>query len=167
MTTIRFQSFIAGAVALLVVAANAAAAVAVAPGVLNIVEVRQLAARGDPGDHARLALHFATLADRHAAEATRHDAMANAFVGNPNRQTGVANPNCRRLAKLNAQSAATLRELAAHHHRLAVGVWSMEPPDSAAFEAGEGASEPTDAALKALAANARTPADHRRSRSTS
>lgn len=161
MTTIRFHSFVAGAVALLVVAANAAAAIAAAPGVLNVVEVRQLVARGDPGDHARLALHFAGLADRYAADATWHEAMANAAAGNPNRQVFSDKSHCRRLAELKAQSDATLRELAEHHDRLAAGVRSAEPPDSAAFEAGEGAPDPTAAELKALAANAHTPADHR------
>jgi hypothetical protein len=85
----------------------------------------------------------------------------NACAGNPNRQVAVGNRHCRRLAELDMQSAATLRELAAHHDRLAAGVRSSEPADSAAFEAGEGAPEPADAELKALAATARTPADHR------
>lgn len=69
--------------------------------------------------------------------------------------------HCTGLADLNTQSAATVRELAAYHERLAAGTASTAPPDSARFEGGEGAAIPTDREIDALAARARTPADHR------
>jgi hypothetical protein len=160
MKTISFRSLAVGAIAVLAFTANAAAGTG-SSGVLNVLEVRQLIARGDAADHARLAVHFAALADHYAADAKRHEALANAFVGSPSRYVARGNPHCRRLAELNAQSAATLRELAEHHERLAAGVPSTVPRNNAAFEAGEGARDPTDAELNALAIEAQTPADHR------
>jgi len=77
--------------------------------------------------------------------------MARAFTGNPNRQmaTGWAS-HCERLAKLNTQSADTVRELAAHHQRLATGTASTAPQAGASFEAGAGALTPSDEDLVAL-----------------
>ena len=116
----------------------------------------------DIGDQARLASHFSALAERYEAQARRHTAMARAFTGNPNRQmaTGWA-IHCERLAKLNTESAGTVRELAAHHQRLATGTASAAPSDSAAFEEGRGAPAPTDEELVTLAAKASTPSEHR------
>jgi hypothetical protein len=138
-----------------------AAAQARAPEVLNVIELRQLVASAEPGDHARLGAHFAALAEQYTAEAARHTAMSKAFGGNPNRSGAAAGTHCARLARLNTESAATLRELATHHERLAMGVPSPVPDDSARFVHGEGAPAPTDTELAALAARARTPADHR------
>ena len=88
--------------------------------------------------------------------------MARAFTGNPNRQMGTGWAiHCERLAKLNTQSADTVRELAAHHQRLATGTASTAPQSGASFEGGAGALTPSDEDLLALAAKARTPADHR------
>jgi hypothetical protein len=152
---------------LLVLAAFAsqAAAQAAAPGLLTNLEVRQLVARGEPAEHARLHAHFTALADRYGAEATQHNEMARAFLSNPGRRV-VANrssDHCKRLANLATQSAATVRELAAHHASLAAGVPSAPPTNSARFEAGEGArvAEAHDKEIHDLAANARTAADHR------
>jgi hypothetical protein len=72
-----------------------------------------------------------------------------------------ASDHCKRLARLNTQSAETVRELAAHHARLAGGAASTAPKGGGLFQGGAGAPEPSDAELTALAANARTPADHR------
>jgi hypothetical protein len=139
-----------------------AAGQARAPEVLNLIELRQLVASAEPGDHARLGAHFAALAEQYTAEAARHTAMSKAFSGNPSRSGAVAaGAHCTRLARLNTESAATLRELAAHHGRLAMGAPSTVPEGSARFVHGEGAPAPTDAELAALAARARTPADHR------
>ena len=69
--------------------------------------------------------------------------------------------SCKRLEQLNLQSAATLRELAAHHEGLAAGKASAVPRGAARFEGGAGAPAPTAEALSALAAKASTPADHR------
>jgi hypothetical protein len=81
--------------------------------------------------------------------------------GNPNHPIAGLAIYHRRLARLNTQSTAALRELAEHYARLATGAASTAPPDSAGFQTGAGALRPTDQDLAALAATARTPADHR------
>jgi hypothetical protein len=160
MKRIQIVSLVAP-IALLALAAGAPAQVR-APEVLNVIELRQLVTSAEPGDHGRLSAHFAALAERYADDAARHTSMSKAFGGNPNRLGAVsASAHCARLAVLNTESAATLRELAAHHERLALGVPSTAPAESARFEHGEGAPAPTDQELRALAARARTPADHR------
>jgi hypothetical protein len=133
-----------------------------APGLLNSLEVRQLVSRSEPADHARLSAHFGALRARYAAEATRHEAMSRSFTGNPSRNlaTGMS-AHCRQLASLNTQAAATLRELAEYHGTLGAGVPAAAPRGGAPFQAGAGAPEPTEQELKALAAKASTPAEHR------
>ena len=162
MKPLRIHSFAAGALMLLASAAGAAAQTTTS-AILNSLEVQQLIKRGDPGDHARLGVHFAVLAEQHALDARRHMAMAQAFIGQPARRTAVnaAADHCKRLAELNEQSAATLRELATHHEALAAGKSSVVPRGAAPFESGKGAPEPTPEELSALAAKASTPADHR------
>ncbi|MBM3819340.1 MAG: hypothetical protein FJW14_10050 [Acidimicrobiia bacterium] len=141
--------------------AGAATAQPAAP-LLNTLEVRKLVASAEPAAHARLADHFAALAVQHDAGARRHSAIAAASVANPNRGTGAGmREHCDRLAKLEAESAATLRELAAHHTSLAAGQASTAPEGGRRFEEGAGAPDPTEAELTALAARASTPADHR------
>jgi predicted nucleic acid-binding protein len=142
--------------------AGAAASQTTSP-VLNTLEVQMLVASNTPADNAKLSAHFAALAGRYAADAKRHAAMASAFIGAPTRRVpaNTASDHCKRLAQLNTQSAETLNELAAHHKQLAGGVASTAPPAGARFQAGAGAPEPTDAELRALAAKASTPADHR------
>jgi hypothetical protein len=139
-----------------------AAAQTPSPGTLNRLEVQRLAASPTAADHRRLALHFSGLADRYTAIGKRHMTMAHALPGNPNRETGYGRQaHFKRLAKLNTQWATTSRELATHHERLAAGTESVPPRDARLFEAGAGAPEPTEEDLSALAAEARTPADHR------
>lgn len=129
--------------------------------VLNALELRQLIARSEPGDHAKLIAHFTALADRYAAEARRHTSMSTGFVGNPSRSLGAGmSVHCKRLADLNTRSAATARELAAHHVKLGGNIPTAQPPDGARFEGGAGAPDPTADELNALAARARTPSDH-------
>lgn len=129
------------------------------------LEVRQLVARGRPADHARLRDHFTALGDQYEADAKRHNEMARAFLLNPGRRVAVnrSSDHCNRLADLAAQSAATARELAAHHDRLAAGIPSTAPKNSARFEAGAGARvvEEHEKEMHDLAANAKTAADHR------
>jgi hypothetical protein len=119
-----------------------------------------LVASAEPNDNVRLSAHFAALAEHYAAEARRHTSMSHGFVGNPNRNlaTGIG-AHCQRLAALNTESAATVRELATHHHKLAVGLPSAPPRDAARFESGAGAPAPTAREIRALASRARTPAD--------
>jgi hypothetical protein len=128
---------------------------------LNTLEVRQLVARAEPADNARLSAHFSALADRYTAEARRHLSMSQSFVGNPSRNLGTGmSVHCKRLAELNTESATTVRELAAYHEKLAVGAPATPPRDGARFQGGAGAPEPTEKELNALAAKAGTPAEH-------
>jgi len=133
-----------------------------ATGLLNTLELRQLVARAEPADNARLRAHFLALADRYTAEAKRHLSMSQSFTGNPSRNLGTGmSVHCKQLADLNTQSATTVRELAVYHEKLAGGTTATPPPDAARFQAGVGAPEPTDKELNALAAKASTPAEHR------
>jgi len=160
MKPVDFHSF---ALALVVMAALHGPAMAqTGSPILNTVEVQKLVASSDPADNARLSAHFAALADRYAREATRHNAMAQAFIAAPARRVPVntAADHCKRLATLNTQSANTLRELAAHHEKLSAGAKTTLPKGGAEFQSGKGAPEPTEAELSALAAKANTPADH-------
>ena len=160
MTTFTFRPLAIGTLAILVFAGSAPSQTA--PPILNTLEVQKLVDNGEPADHAKLGAHFAALADRYAAEARRHEAMARSFGGNPNRNTGSGtSAHCRKLAELNTQSAATLRELATHHGKVAAGTPSTPPREGARFQTGAGAPKPTDQELNDLAARANTPADHR------
>ena len=160
MRAIPLPVFAIGTLVFLAFAGNAASQTA--STVLNKLDVQKLVASAQPGDNAKLSAHFAALAERYAAEAKEHTAMSQASVGNPSRQlaTGMS-LHCKRLADLNTQSAATLRELAAHHKTLAAGTPSIAPRDSAGFQGGAGAPAPTKQDLNALAAKASTTADHR------
>ena len=164
MTSTRFCGI---AVGLLAAAAfvTQAAAQTTQSGILTNLEVQQLVTRGDPADHARLRGHFTALADQYEADARQHNAMARAFLQNPGRRVAAnrSGDHCKRLEALATQSAATVRELAAHHANLAAGVTSTAPDNSARFEAGEGARvvEAHDKEIHDLAAKASTPADHR------
>jgi hypothetical protein len=162
MRTLFIRTLAAAAVALTTVTGAAAGQTPVSP-ILNTLEVRKLVASTDPADNARLSAHFAALADQYAGEAKRHSAMAQAFIAAPTRRfpAHTAADHCKRLATLNTESAETVRELAAHHEKLAAGVATTLPKNGARFHAGAGAPEPTDAELNALAAQASTPADHR------
>jgi hypothetical protein len=161
MRTVHFRSTSLVAAAVLTLAASVAAQNK-ASGLLNNLEVRQLVTRAEPGDQAQLSAHFAALGDRYAAEAKRHTSMSQGFIGNPSRNLGTGmSAHCKRLAELNTQSAATARELAAYHTKLASGTPATPPRDGARFQAGAGAPEPTEKELSALASKASTPAEHR------
>jgi hypothetical protein len=161
MRTIYVHSLSLAAVAILTVTGNVTAQDRPS-GLLNSLEVRQLVARAEPGDHQNLAAHFSALGDRYAAEAKRHVSMSQSFIGNPSRNLGTGmSVHCKRLADLNTQAATTVRELATYHDTLAAGSAATAPPDGARFAAGAGALEPTERDLNALAAKASTPAEHR------
>ena len=164
----RLNSHFRGiAIGLFAVAAFAtqAAVETAQPGVLTSSEVRQLIARGEPADQARLRDHFTALADQYAADAKQHSAMAGAFIASPSVRVRAQSSadHCKRLENLATQSAATLRELASHHDRLAAGIPSTAPRNTARFEAGEGArvAWEHEKEIHDLTANARTAADHR------
>lgn len=157
MRTIHLAALVMGALTLS--AGNTAAQTS---PILNIVEVQKLVASETPVDHARLASHFTALADQSAGEARRHQTMARSFGGNPSRQLGTnMTAHCNRLAGLNTEAASTLRELAAHHNKLAAGASSTVSPKAAPYQSGKGARVPTDKELSDLAAKAATAADHR------
>jgi len=161
MRTVHFRSLALAAVAALTFAASGAAQDK-APGLLNNLEVRQLVARAEPGDQAQLSAHFTALADRYAAEAKRHIAMAQSFSGNPSRSLGTGmSAHCKQLANLNTQSETAVRELAAYHAKLAGGTPATPPTNGAWFQSGAGAPEPTERELSALAETASTPSEHR------
>jgi hypothetical protein len=130
---------------------------------LNEAEVRQLIVRGEPADHARLSRHFTAMAQQYTTDAKRHESMGQAFSGN----TKLAHiavsqqEHCRQLSSRNLESAATFRELAAHHTKLAAGAVSVPPKGSERIESGSGARVPTDAELTRLATTAESAADHR------
>jgi len=161
MTTVDFRSLTI-AVAAVCGLAGSVAAQDKPSGLLNSLEVQQLVAAGEPGDHVRLTAHFTALADKYEAEAKRHISMSQRFVGNPNRNLGMGmSAHCKRLGDLNTQSATTARELAAYHNKLASGSPATPPRDGARFQGGAGAAEPTEQELNVLAAKASTPAEHR------
>lgn len=163
MRSIYFRS-----IAIALMALGAFAAQATAQGsraaILTTLEVRQLIARGEPADHERLRGHFMALADQYAADAKQHNAMAAVFIASPSVRVRAQSSadHCKRLERLATQSAETLRELAAHHEKLAAGVASTPPKNAERFEAGEGArvAWQHEKEMHDLAANARTAADH-------
>lgn len=161
MRTIYMRSF-AFAAAAFVAAAGSAASGEKTSALLNSLEVKQLVTRGEPGDNARLSAHFSALADQFTAEAKRHKVMSQSFAGNPTRPLASGmSMHCDQLANLNTQSANTARELAAYHGKLAEGAPATLPRDATRFHEGAGAPGPTAEELKAMAAKATTPADHK------
>jgi hypothetical protein len=158
-TTHHIRYFAVLVLAFVVFAAPAAAQKTT---VLNKLEVQKLVGSSDPADQARVAAHFTAMADRHEAEASHHRAMAKAAVGNPSRSISSGmSAHCARLADLDTQAAATLRDLAAHHTKLAAGQPSIAPKGAARYQSGEGARVPTEKELTALARSAKTAADYR------
>jgi hypothetical protein len=144
------------------VALTTAAAAQDRSRLLTSIEVKEFVTSSRPADHARLRDHFAALADKYTSDARRYRNVAFVMTGNPNHPPAVS-PGVHhvRLADAATQSATTLRELSAHHGRLAAGQLSQAPVNSARFENGEGAPVPTDAQLRELSAGARTAADHK------
>lgn len=144
-------------------ASSQATAQTTPPSLLSDVEVRQLIARGEPGDHERLSDHFTILAQRYEADARRHESMGRAFSGNPKLAAAATSlrEHCRQLSARNLESAATLRELVAHHTKLATGQPSDRPNNAERFERGVGAPAPSDETLMRLAGEAETTSDHR------
>jgi hypothetical protein len=161
MRTVHFRSASLAAIVVLTLAGSVTAQDKPS-GLLSNLEVRQLVARAEPVDQAQLSAHFTALADRYGAEAKRHMSMSQSFIGNPSRNLGAGlSLHCKQLANLNTQSETTLRELAAYHAKLAIGIPSTPPKNGARFQGGAGAPEPTERELNALAAKASTPAEHR------
>ena len=128
---------------------------------LTSIDVRRLVANDRPADHARLRDHFTALADKYTTDARRDRQIARTMTGNPNHPPAVPpGIHWTRLAESAEASVVTLRELSAHHDRLAAGRRSDAPANSARFEAGYGAPAPTESYVHELASGARTRADH-------
>ena len=123
---------------------------------LSTVEIQQLISRGQPADHAQLSAHFTALADEQAADAKRHTAMQQAYAGSNKAGAVSMSAHCKQLASRSQTSAASLRELAAYHSKLAAGA-KAEAPSPAATTG----RTPTDAELVRLAGSAESAADHR------
>jgi cell division septum initiation protein DivIVA len=148
-------------VVVLVAAAGVAAQQANAPAVLAAPQVRQLLISNQPADHARLKAHFEALSAKYSADAARHAAFAGATAGIPRGVGAAASIHHNKLAANAKESATIVRELAAHHDRLAAGVASTAPRGSERFEQGAGApATPTEKQLLDLAAKAQTPGEH-------
>ena len=157
MRTITVAGIAVMALALLAVNVSAQSRPA---GILHVLDVQTFTDSANPDDHARLSFHFAALADRYAATARHQTALAELYASIANRGSAASSLHYRHLANANSGSAATVRALAAHHERLAAGLASSAPPNSARFQAGEGAPEPTERELDILAAWANTPIEH-------
>jgi len=156
----RFSRLLIVTTGILLIAGSATAQTA--SGVLSSLEVKRLVAEGTPAANATLAKHFTALADKYAAQAAAHAAMASAYTGNPNHSLGGSmGLHCKRLADLATTSATTAREMVTYHNNLAARAAAEAPKGAAAFDAGAGAPAPTTEELKRLAASARTPAEHR------
>lgn len=162
MRTIIVRAFAVSLVTLWFVVSAAAQGAAPAD-LLTSDQVQELVARANtPADHLRLARHFTALAERYDANAKRHTAMTRMYGRNPNRRARTASPlHCKQLTDLASESASVVRELAAHHVRLAAGTASMPPLSGTPFERGAGAADLlSDEQAQELAATARTAAEH-------
>lgn len=158
MTRKRAWECGATAVVLLALAVPAGAQ---SSNLLNALEVRRLVDGDQPADHIGLRDHFLALAVRYDNEARREDARARALPGNPNHPAPGHGLQAAERAKQLRLSAALVRELAVYHERVAAGVPAVAPEGAGRFHNGEGAPVPTDRDVRALAAMARTRADHR------
>jgi hypothetical protein len=159
MKRFRVRTIIAAGAAILGLSLGAAAQTS--PALLNSLDVQRLVASNDPAANARLLDHFTALAATYEAEAREHSAMAQGFSGNPNHPAVGMSEHCKRLAEIATQEAATIKEIAAYHAQLATGAAATVPKNAAPYQAGKGATVPTEAHLHELAMSARTPADHR------
>jgi HEPN domain-containing protein len=160
MRTNSFRTLFA-ACALSLFAAGAWAHDQPAP-VLNALELRQMVERGEPSDHARLAAHFAAVAERYAAEANQHERMAQAGTGQPAKSSnaGLA-AHCRSLAKADRELEEGARALATFHSGRAAGASVAPPANTRGLERGVGTATPKEKDLAEYAAKAAEANDHR------
>jgi hypothetical protein len=117
-----------------------------------------------PTDHRQLNKHFVEMAARYTADADAHAAMAASYrrsPGNSNRRTfRKAAIQCDRLAEGARKAAATARELATYHERLAAGT----PASEVKAPTNDTALPMADAEVHELIVNAKSPAEHTRLR---
>ena len=133
------------------------------PAVLSSAEIGPLVERAEPGDHARLALHYAALAERYEAEVKQHTANATAYNGNSKlAHMAVAQAaHCKKLADRRRDAAKTAKEMAQEHSKSAGGA---APTPRVASSTANASQSPTltPKQLSDLVASASTAADHRR-----
>lgn len=158
----RLISFRAIPVGILAAFTFVGGAAAQQPGVLSVLQVRELLASQQPADHAKLRAHFEALSARYAAEAKTHAAFERAAAGVQRGGGGAASAHHRRLAEIASESATVTRELATHHGQLGAGVVSTAPKSGERFEQGAGAPATTEKEMLVLAARAQTPSEHGR-----
>lgn len=155
---------IALAAACLLGASGVAGAQATAPERLSDLEVQLLADTEIPSARLRLAAHFRALAADYDAAAARHRGVAATAPGWPLRAPGAAAAAAARQthrAEADTETAVALRALAAYYEGAANGRQVEFPRGGAPFAGGAGARQPTEREIRAFAAAARTPADHR------
>ena len=150
MRPTHFRTLSIAAVALFLFAGSATAQTKSNP-ILNSVEVQQLVKRAEPGDNARLAAHFAALADQYTTQAKRHTAMAQSFRRQPKPQSGDGHERRPLQAPRGAQhtvgdSSCVSLERTTRSWRLAPQ--STPPAGGTRFEGGAGAPAPTDKDLQ-------------------
>ena len=125
--------------------------------ILNTVELRQAITSEAPADQARLAAHYAALADKYGASAKRHTSMAAATASSKNPGVSV---HCKQLATLDGRLEAAARELAAFHTKAAQGAQGASPAHPGGLATGTGARKATDEELEAFADKATKSGDH-------
>ena len=140
MGTVHFRSLAMAAIAAITFAGTAAAQEA-STGILNSLEVRQLVARGEPEDNARLNAHFSppeptkkdlaalaakastpadhraleeyfrTLAARYATDAEAHNTFAQALRGTRIEQSSVLHIHLAELSRDAAKEASAAADM--------------------------------------------------------
>lgn len=128
--------------------------------ILNELELRQALSGTDAPDHAKLTAHFTALADRYAADAVRHEAMAKSAPAGPQKGIGLdLRAHCTSLAKRNKQLEASARELAKMHTSAVPG--QAQTGAAKGLPKDMGARKASDDELAAFAEKATAAGDHR------
>lgn len=156
----RLHLWTIGAASAVIIGLALGATAQTPPALLSSLEVQQLVKSNDPNANARLRDHFTALAATYEAEARQHATMAQGFSGNPNHPAPGMAEHCKRLADIATQEAATVKEIAAYHAKLAAGATAAIPTTGTAYEGGKGATVPSEKQLHEMAMDARTSADH-------
>lgn len=156
----RFRSTFVALVATALIAPAMVGGQSPSGPILNELELRQaLSGTGAP-EHAKLTAHFTALADRYAADAARHQAMAKKYPAGP--QKGI-NPDlrahCTNLAKRGKQLEASARQLAKMHTSAAPG--QAQPAAPKGLPKDLGARKASEDEMAGFAEKAAEAGDHR------
>lgn len=128
---------------------------------LTTKQMEQLVAKAStPGEHAQLSTHFSEMAVKYSADADAHAVMAVGYLRNPGKPDGptYGDPaiHCDRIAQRAREAAATARELATYHQRLAAGA----PKSEVKAPMNHAPLPMADVQVQELIVSARTPAEH-------